>query len=306
MGRRRTSCTDVATSTADTSSQSCKMATGTIRWGSTNVTVLFPGYPVVVEAVARSLIDPRGSPWCRPRTWRARVIRSACCVSTNPLPDEPLTSRLTVLALIGLWPVGFFFRMGYSEAFLLTLVPATHRFHAAVAGCGAGVRGWRSDGNPVGRSSSERGGARRGTYRHFTRVRSSANFLGRCPCSTQLLGTAGIHGISVRSLWNTFRLCTGAAALGLLCPRARGHLIKGRATRCRGTDLERVCTWFVPVLGSLRVLRNANPRACVLESNPVRYRSCRCGRRLVPRMLDTPGSDTWHRVARRSLRHARR
>ena len=37
-------------------------------------------------------------------------------------PDEPLATRLAILGLIGFWPVGFFFRMGYSEGvFLLSL-----------------------------------------------------------------------------------------------------------------------------------------------------------------------------------------
>lgn len=50
----------------------------------------------------------------------ALVVLAAYLRARNP--GEPLATRLAVLGLIGFWPVGFFFRMGYSEGvFLLVL-----------------------------------------------------------------------------------------------------------------------------------------------------------------------------------------
>ena len=110
----------------------------------------FPGYPVVGGWV-RSLGN-----------WPARL---ATVVTANVsfalalillsaylrvrYPEDAGSTRLTILILIGLWPAGFFFRMGYSESlFLLTLalllLGFTRRWPvwllAFIAGAATGIR----------------------------------------------------------------------------------------------------------------------------------------------------------------------
>jgi hypothetical protein len=80
----------------------------------------FPGYPLAIHGVQLLTGWP---------TRLAMVVASnaALCVAFILLarylrlrrPDENIRHRLLTLVLIGLWPVGFFFRMGYSESLFL-------------------------------------------------------------------------------------------------------------------------------------------------------------------------------------------
>lgn len=105
----------------------------------------FPGFPLAIEGV-RGLT---GWP-----TRLAMVVASnvALCCAFILLarylrlrgPNEPSHLRLLTLVLIGLWPVGFFFRMGYSEslflAFLaLLLLGVAERWPAVVLAVIAGT-----------------------------------------------------------------------------------------------------------------------------------------------------------------------
>jgi hypothetical protein len=117
----------------------------------------FPGYPLAIESVKRLTGWPT-------RLAMVVVSNAALCCAFVLLArylrlrrtDEPPRLQLLTLLLIGLWPVGFFFRMGYSEslflAFLaLLLLGVVERWPAAVlaviAGALTGIR-------PVGVAAS--------------------------------------------------------------------------------------------------------------------------------------------------------
>lgn len=110
----------------------------------------FPGYPLLAMAFSQFT------------NWSVRV---AMVVTSNLAlagafvllaaylrarnPAGPLASRLATLGLIGLWPSGFFLRMGYSESLFLFLVAAVllgfaRRWPvlvlAVLAGAATGVR----------------------------------------------------------------------------------------------------------------------------------------------------------------------
>lgn len=110
----------------------------------------FPGYPLV-------------SRWVRDLTgWSTQlalvVVSNIAFVAALVLlsvylriryPDEPATTRHIILALVGLWPAGYFFRMAYSESlFLLTIVLLLLGFVrrwpvvvlALIAGAATGIR----------------------------------------------------------------------------------------------------------------------------------------------------------------------
>jgi hypothetical protein len=83
----------------------------------------FPGYPLAVEGVLRLS-------GCSTRLAMVTISNVSLCLSFIVLaaylrirfPDEPASSRLTILTLIGVLPAGFFFRMGYSESLFLLFV----------------------------------------------------------------------------------------------------------------------------------------------------------------------------------------
>ena len=105
----------------------------------------FPGYPIAIESVKvltgwptrLAMVVASNAAFCGAFILLARYLRLR-------RPAEPARFRLLTLLLIGLWPVGFFFRMGYSEslfvAFLaLLLLGVVERWPAAVLGVIAGA-----------------------------------------------------------------------------------------------------------------------------------------------------------------------
>jgi hypothetical protein len=115
-----------------------------------NTVAFFPGYPLTARGVSQL------TGWS---TKLALVATSNVAFAVTLIllsaylrlrdPDEPLASRLTVLALIGLWPVSYFYRMAYSESlFLVTLALLLLGFArrwpvvvlAFVAGAATGIR----------------------------------------------------------------------------------------------------------------------------------------------------------------------
>lgn len=110
----------------------------------------FPGYPLLARAVSSAT-------GCSARlalviTANGALVAALALLSaylrTRETADPPGT-RITTLLLIGLWPVGFYFRMGYSESVFLALLALlmfgmAQRWPvwvlAAVAGVATGVR----------------------------------------------------------------------------------------------------------------------------------------------------------------------
>jgi len=111
----------------------------------------FPGYPLTAAAVGRLT----GCDAKIALVATANVALAAAFVFLSAYlrvryPGDPPATRLTVLALVGLWPAGFFFRIAYSESlFLLALAVLLLGFArrwpawvlALVAGAATGIRG---------------------------------------------------------------------------------------------------------------------------------------------------------------------
>jgi hypothetical protein len=83
----------------------------------------FPGYPVVAELVRR--LTACGPPLALVVVSNAAFAVALVLISAylrTRFPDEPPYTRLTTLTLIGLWPIGFYFRIGYSESLFLAVL----------------------------------------------------------------------------------------------------------------------------------------------------------------------------------------
>src|SRR5207249_12197951 len=87
--------------------------------GQPSNVAFLPGYPLTARLVARAT-------GCRPPTalvvtsnvaFAAALVLISAYLRTR-FPGEH-RERHATLALVGLWPVGFFFRVGYSESLLL-------------------------------------------------------------------------------------------------------------------------------------------------------------------------------------------
>lgn len=110
----------------------------------------FPGYPLAAQLV-------RWLTGCGPPAALVLVSNAAFAVALILLsaylrirfPDDPPRARLTTLVLLGLWPIGFFFRIGYSESLFLVVIvllllgfarrwPIT--LLALIAGAATGIR----------------------------------------------------------------------------------------------------------------------------------------------------------------------
>ncbi len=83
----------------------------------------FPGYPIAIDGVKRltawptrlAMVVASNAALCGAFILLARYLRLR-------RPDEPSRLPRMTLLLIGLWPVGFFFRMGYSESLFLAFL----------------------------------------------------------------------------------------------------------------------------------------------------------------------------------------
>ncbi len=109
-----------------------------------------PGYPIAAECFRR--LTGCSTQLALVATANAALALALVVLSVylrTRYPEEPLTARLTILTLIGLWPAGFFFRMAYSESlFLLMLALLLLGFArrwpvavlALIAGTATGIR----------------------------------------------------------------------------------------------------------------------------------------------------------------------
>jgi hypothetical protein len=83
----------------------------------------FPGYPLAIHGVQHltgcstrlAMVVASNAALCAAFVLLARYLRLR-------RPDEPSRLQLLTLLLLGLWPVGFFFRMGYSESLFLSFL----------------------------------------------------------------------------------------------------------------------------------------------------------------------------------------
>jgi hypothetical protein len=111
----------------------------------------FPGYPLAAALVGRLTgCDAKVALVVIANVALAAAFVLLSAYLRARYPGDPPATRLTVLAVIGLWPAGFFFRIAYSESlFLLALavllLGLARRWPvgvlALVAGVATGIRG---------------------------------------------------------------------------------------------------------------------------------------------------------------------
>ena len=110
----------------------------------------FPGYPILAALVAWA--TGSGAKLALVATSNLALVAALALLSAYlraRYPDEPAATRIASVALVGFWPVGFYFRMAYSESLFLAmmvllLLGLTRRWPvwvlALLAGAATGVR----------------------------------------------------------------------------------------------------------------------------------------------------------------------